>query len=258
MRRFIRQFWNDFKDFWKTEVFIGLLLSIATLINQWRMGQIPVQDIRANLISTLFPYFIILAGFVVFNVGRTILLQEQRAHRHKRRAERRDEHRSESRQAEAPPPPPPNLQCRRPYQDNVFVGHEISGTAYAAILVEIGNELSQEREVGHAKNVKGHITYLTERSEKLHIVCPARWASQTQSENIAVGESKHLVLSFRKDPFEWVDTLWGGMPMTDCRSIEVRLLTQDGEQLADAMKFDYRNPARVGEKPSFSPHRVGM
>ena len=121
MRRFIKELWDDFKDFWKTQFFLGLLLSIATLITQLRMGQITVQAIRANLISTLFPYFIILAAFVVLNVGRTIHLQEQRAYRLKRRVERRDERRSK---AKAPPPPPPNLQCRRTYQGDVFVGAE--------------------------------------------------------------------------------------------------------------------------------------
>ena len=159
--RVLKQMWKDFREFWKSQVFWALLVAVSLFLLQWRRGLFSAGKVRENLLDILVPYGVIAGLFLIGNVGRTLFVMERDALRKRRRSQKKEEFRAErqaERERDKPPVHPPNLQFRRVFQNSVWVGHEISGHAYPAILLEIGNELSDERSVGNADEIRAHLT----------------------------------------------------------------------------------------------------
>lgn len=160
--RVLKQIWKDFREFWKPQVFWALLVTISTFAIQWRRGLFSAGKARESLFDILVPYAAIVGLFLIGNAGRTLFVMERDALRKRRRSQQKEELRAErqdERERNKPPVHPPNLQFRRVFQNRVWVGHEISGHAYTAILLEIGNELSNEKSVGNADEIRAHLTY---------------------------------------------------------------------------------------------------
>jgi len=139
---------------------------------------------------------------------------------------------------------PSHLNYRRVFLDKVFVGHEISGHSYEAYVVEIGNELGSY-EIGIARRIRAHLTYLDKKNEVLHRICPARWRTQEDEISIRQGESDFLVVAWNKGV--WTSDLFGsGIQMPEYSKIEVRLIDLEGKDLlAEPLVFEFR-AARYG------------
>jgi len=234
--------WKDFTEFWKSQMFWALLVSGTAFLIQWRRGLFS-GSVRENLLRILVPYGAIGAVFLIGNVGRTLFLMERDALRKKRRLQRREEHRSATATSKIPVTPP-NLNYRRVFLDKVFVGHEISGHSYEAYVVEIGNELGSY-EIGIARRIRAHLTYLDKKNEVLHRICPARWRTQEDEISIRQGESDFLVVAWNKGV--WTSDLFGsGIQMPEYSKIEVRLIDLEGKDLlAEPLVFEFR-AARYG------------
>lgn len=234
----IRQAWKDFAEFWKTQVFWAFLVSAVTFLVQWRRGAFSGVKFRENITDNLIPYGAIVALFIIGNMARTLFITERDELRKKRRLIRREEHRAE-RMAELdrvqrtkPKPPKSNLQFRRIFQDRVWFGHEISGSAHDAITVEIGNELA-DRIVGDAEDVRAHVTYLDSTKKQLQIRCPGAWTTQQDEANIPTGESRFLLIAVLKGP--WMSDMYQGIRLDDRITVQIRLIDKAGQPFMETI-----------------------
>lgn len=249
----LKQIWKDFSDFWKSQVFWAALLTGITAFIQWRKGAFS-GSIRANVLELCLPYGGIILVFILGNVGRTFLKKERDAARKKRREERREEHRAEMTEHRAKvvadekaSAVPPNLKFRRVFPGKVFVGHEMTGNSYNAWFTEIGNELS-DREIGYAKEIRAHITYLDGKGNVLQTLCPSRWGTyQPEPEaNIRQGEGCLLILAYDKG--HWFSDLSDGIRLPEKSRIKVRLIDADGKDvLNETLIFEFRTQGLVSD-----------
>jgi len=233
--------WKDFREFWKSQVFWALMISLIPLGYQWKWGLLSIARVRENLPETLAPYAGIVVLFLLMNVSRTLFVTERDALRKRRRLQKREELRAE-RQAERERNKPlvyaPNLQFRRVYQNRMWIGHEISGHAYTAGLLEIGNELSNERTVGSADEVRAHLTYFNSAKENLQTKCPGFWSTHERETRIRTGESKTLAVAILHSG--WFTDLIEGVPLKGRVEIHVRLLDKMGKLLTDPIYIESR------------------
>jgi len=206
---------------------------------QWRKGLFS-GSIREKLLGILIPYVVIGSVFLIGNGGRTLFSMEREALRKKRHSQRREEHRSATATSKSPVTPP-NLNYRRVFLDAVFVGHEVSGHSYEAYVVEVGNELASH-EIGIARRIRAHLTYLDKKNEVLHRICPARWRTQEDEISILQGEGGFLIVAWNKGV--WTSDLFSsGIQMPEYSKIEVRLIDLEGKALlANALVFEFRAP----------------
>ena len=237
---FFRQLWRDFKDFWKAQVYWAVIAALLAAGWQYFRGQF-----SGSISEILVPYIGLVALFLVGNVGRTIVIAERESLRRRRRDALRAEHRLEIEKAKLALHAP-NLQFRRVFKTDAFLGHEISGRTYDVIAIEIGNELT-DRAVGDARRVRGHITYLDKSSKVLHTICPAHLLTNEAEINLRTGEGTAIVLATDSPP--WTSGLRGEVEMKSCARIEVRLLSSEGNLLTNPIALRFKS-ADYGESPS--------
>jgi hypothetical protein len=226
---FLRQLWDDFKDFWKTQLFWALMLAVLATV--WSMYR---GTFSGSTEDVSLPYVGMFAVFIVGNISRTLFVRERSAVRKKRRAQHRAERRAYLESLKPPPAPPapaPNLQFRRVFQDRVFVGHEITGRSYDAIMAEIGNELSDSRKVGTANKIRAHLTFLGEKDNVVDTICPAHWADQRTEIWIRAGEGACVVLTSCTGP--WLTGLHGNVDMKLCKRVHLQIIDSEAAKLLD-------------------------
>jgi len=241
---FLRQLWCDLKDFWKSQLLWGLVLTFLT--TAWNIHK---GNFSGSIWDAGIPYVGMFALFMVGNVSRTLFIRERNALRRKRREERRNEHKLDRKKNAAPPPPPPNLQIRRAYQSGITTGHELSPSHCEACLAEVGNELANE--VSDTRNVRVHLTYKDSSGATIHTECPGFWTAQVHMETIPIGEGRTFGVAF----FEgrgWETFLYSaGVSLKGKITIEARFLASDGKILAEVSTFQFQWDGRMGSNPSF-------
>jgi hypothetical protein len=239
---FLKKVWEDFKDFWKSQVVCAVILVFLAALLQWHYGIVPGHS-RRDLVIQFGPYVGLVLLFVIGNFVRTTFIAEKVAHYRKVRSRRREEHHAD-RALESEKRRPiihePNLQFGRVFPTKVFVGHEMSGNSHNAWVVEVRNELS-DREIGPASTVRAQITYKDKKNGNiLHTLCPARWETyQPKSNaNIHQAESCPLILVF--DNGFWSSDLFEGVRLPDSAIFEVRLIDQAGKDMSKTQSFMFR------------------
>jgi hypothetical protein len=136
--------------------------------------------------------------------------------------------------------PMPNLQPI----GAVFGTLLIRDTGYAAIFMQIENQLFGNKAPGLARNVKGHLTYLTADKRVIAKVCPAHWSGRRDSiVDIPPGEILKLAIAF--DGSNGMVTEWhtGGVSLTGCSFLEIRLLS--GEELLGQFNFKFPGGKKI-------------
>ena len=246
-----QQVWRDFRDFWKAQVIWAVIVAAVTLAWQYHRRQFS-GSIRENVWALLIPYLSILGIFVVLNITRTVFISERDAVRVRRREVRRAEHRAE-RERNAPKQPNPNLKFRRVYTADRFLQYQ--NRSQAAYWVEVGNELLDGAAVGHALNVRAHVSYLdTSSGEVLHLECPGYWRSGNhECVNILVGEGQSFAVSFCSERnSSWVTPVANGISMRGDFIIQTRILAPDGKCLSDVISVRFRWNGKLESAPTLS------
>lgn len=247
---FWRSLWLDFLDFWKTQVFWAALLSLVAVLVQ-RFGR--WTALRHTTWALLLPYLVIVALFLISNVGRTIYREEKQSFRRKELLEKRLII-LETKARQAALLPQPNIQFRRAYQGTIFVGHELSGDSHKACLVEIGNELANGTKGADARDLKIHLVYKDSKTKKLlRTECPARWNSDTPRHlNIPVGEGRSFVLAvFDLRKATWLSSVYSGMEMKGSFDVEAKVLSPDGDPLGETLNFTFQWNGNYENPPDF-------
>jgi hypothetical protein len=170
-----RQVWRNFRTFFKSQLFWTGITAVIALVYEYYKGHLS-GSLGGKLWSAAIPLFSIGAIFLVLNVGQAIFRAEWKASKKAAHEEHRANRKAEL-EKNKPPVHKPNLQFRRIFDDKRWFGHEISGHSYDVIVIEIGNELA-DRIVGHAENIKAHVTYLDSAKKQLQIICPGSWTTQ--------------------------------------------------------------------------------
>src|ERR1051325_6724366 len=83
----MRKVWSDLKDWWKSQLFVGIVVAFIPLTYQWFVGMLTMDQLRNDAWLLLWPYTVILAAFLLGNVGRTIILHDRDRLRIKRKLE---------------------------------------------------------------------------------------------------------------------------------------------------------------------------
>lgn len=246
---FRRSYWRDFLDFWKSQVFWGVVTAMVIGFIQWMHGTFRTAEWGQILV----PYGVMVGLFLVGNVARTIYRSEQRAFAQREHSERRRLV-SEIRARNAPVVPEPNIRFRRVYQDSVFVGHEISGGSYPACLVEIGNEAMEGTKVAHARDLRAQLVYKnSETQEVLRTECPAMWKSDNyRCVSIPVGEGSSFVLAiFDRRSMEWRTSLWDGIAMNGSFDVQAKILLPNGDSLGETLNLKFQWSGQYYNSPKF-------
>jgi len=199
----MQQAWNDFKDFLRTQLFSGILVSVGTFIVQWRMGMFEtIEQIKANAVSVLLPYGGIALVFLVGNIGRTLYVRDRDELRSKRRAQRRREHREEV-ERDRILGPKPNLQCGKIEVLPVDIDSSgyhlaipgISGST--GLILTITNKVPASNRVTNINDVTAKLYFLSKGGELLDTVEKACW-TKGHPAYFTVGGENHLVLLFNE------------------------------------------------------------
>lgn len=233
----LRHIWRNFSVFWKSQIYWPLVGAVLVLTWQYFSGRL-FGSIRENFWHLALPYIGLIGLFLVVNVGHAIFRAEWKALKKFEHEEHRANRKAEMERSK-PPIPEPNLRFRRVFLSKIFVGHELSGSSYNAWVAEIGNELA-DREVGQAREVRAHVTYLDEKDKILHTLCPARWGTYQPepAATISQGESNILILAYDKG--RWASDLSDGVYLPDRARMKVRLIDSDGEDvLGETLTFDF-------------------
>jgi hypothetical protein len=241
-----RQVWCNFKAFFESQLFwTGITAVIALVVYEYYKGHLSGSFAEKSW-SAAIPLFSIGVIFLVVNVGQAIFRAEWKASKKIMHDEHRAERKAEL-EKNKPPVHKPNLQFRRVFRDKVFVGHEIGGHSHDAWFLEIGNELT-ECEIGTAKEIRAHISYLDEKGDVFHRFCPARWGRYQPIPIVKIqqGESRDLILA-TYDKGSWTSDLFSGVAITKGKKLEVRLIDPAGEDVLDKiLTFELRTD-RFGE-----------
>jgi hypothetical protein len=226
--------WRNFAGFWKSQIFWTVVAAMIALGWQYQRGLLS-GSIRNNLRNLLVPYIGIAGVFLIANAGQAIFRAEWKAFKKREHEDHRAERKADIERSK-PLAHKPNLQFRRIYPDRIWVGHEISGNAHDAILVEIGNELA-DGIVGHAKNVRAHVTYLDSTKNQLQIRCPGSWTTERNETDIPTGESRVLQIAMLKGA-GWMTDLYQGVRLDKRINVQVRLLDKTGQPFADTIVLE--------------------
>jgi hypothetical protein len=225
---------DDFKEFWKTQLFWGLVL--AGLTTAWGVYR---GSFSGSANDVVLPYVGMFAFFIVGNIGRTLFVRERRAVRKKRREEHRAEQRAYRESLRPPPKPPalaPKLRYERHYFSTVHFGDDLTGHSIDCLLVEVSNEHGDS--VGDAKRIRGQLTYLDKNGKVLQRKCPVRWEKTYDEEiDIRKGEGESLAMAVCQGP--WLSNLYDGIELKQCSRIEVRLLDAAGNEVTEMMPFAF-------------------
>lgn len=246
MPDFWKSAWNDFLDFWKTQVFWAALVSCLVAFLQWRAGHL--RETKWEIIG---PYVTIVGLFLIANIGRTIYRTEQKAFR---KSEHSDKRRvmAEIKAENAPVVPPPNIQFRKIYRKDIRIGYDF-GSSYPACLVEIGNEVLEGTTVGRARSLRAQLVYKDSKTKNiLHTECPAMWNSDSREYvDIPVGEGRSFILAiFDRQYMMWRMSFHDGMEMRGSFDIQARILQTDGSGVGEAMNFKFQWDGNYSD-PSF-------
>lgn len=239
---FGRSYWGDLRDFWMSQILVGILLVMfASIVDWWIRHRFP--KLREAWWVNLLPYGAIIVLFLIGNAARTVYRIEKRAFSKKEHLEKRrlaEETREEARAKEVAQLPCPNLHFRRIYQERMFVGHVLGGNSIAACLVEIGNELGAN--VGHARNVRAQVIYKRAKTnDVVHTECPARWSlDNEETTSIPVGEGRSFVLA-AIDSREggWRTASHGGMYMKGSFDVQAKILSSEGKSIGETLNFTF-------------------
>lgn len=151
-------------------------------------------EIETNLISLILPYCLILSGFAVLNIGRTVYLHERRAYQRKIKAQSESE--SDS--------PLPNLVCSKVEMVSANIGGG-SGVYYGqdarnkALLLSIINEVPHDRrKISSAFGVCARLSYFEPKhNTPYEIIDRACWlGSHGKEASFGIGSNEHLVILF--------------------------------------------------------------
>lgn len=239
---FGRSYWGDLRDFWLSQIVVGILLVLfAAGLDWWIRYRFP--NLREKWWENLLPYGLIIAIFLMGNAIRTVYRIEKGAFKKKEHLEKRrlaEEIKEEIRASEVARLPNPNLHFRRIYQAQIFVGHALGGRGYTACLVEIGNELGEN--TGYARSVKAHVIYReSKKTDVLHTECPARWSlDNEETTSIPVGEGRSFVLAaFDLRDGSWSTASHGGMGLKGSFDMQAKILSSDGKSIGETLNFTF-------------------
>lgn len=232
----IGQVWRNFAGFWKSQIFWTVIAAMIAFWWQYHEGLLS-GSIRNNLRSLLIPYIGIVGVFLVVNAGHAIFRAEWKAFKKRQHEEHRAERKAEIEHSK-PPVPKPNLQFRRIFEGREWFGHEMGGHAADVMLVEIGNELA-DRVVGHAGNVRAHVTYLDSAGKQLQIRCPGYWTTEQNEADIQTGESGNLLVAVLNGAV-WMTDPYQGVQLQNRVNVQVRLLDRAGQPLTDTLFLELR------------------
>lgn len=226
-----RQVWRNFRELWRTQVFWTAVFAVMEALWQFVKGQFhgSIKDIAV-------PYVGIIALFLLVNVGGAIFRAEWKASKKRQHEEHRADRKAEIERSK-PPVHEPNLKCRRIFDHHIWIGDDFNGHRHETVFMEIGNELSSGT-VGSATDIKAHVTYMDTKDEQLQVRCPGCWTTHTDEVTILPGESRMLVVAIRKGT--WMTDLYQGVPLKETVAVQVRLLSHDGQSLAEIKPFKLR------------------
>jgi hypothetical protein len=197
---FLREFWGELREFWKSQVFMGLVLGGLALVVQLVLGMIAPDQWESNAWVIVLPYGIILIVFLVGNIGRTIYLMEKRQRRSRLLQERQAERKKAIAQ-NAVTAPKPNLVCSKVEKSMMDFDSRSChfrvpcGNQDWGLLLTVVNEIPDSADVAYVREVNAKLSYFNDLSP-LQTVESGLWLEGRHHPDFGRGGINHLVFCY--------------------------------------------------------------